>query len=136
MSRDAGDVNRRHYHVVRDGRAEGRAWQRWDQAWEEIAKRARLDQRRRLARPGLPAVRLPRPCHSLGVMSTDVVDRWGPHRNRVEVGHRPLYRLRSPAPRRASPPRGSTAHTGDRWLRADGKRIPYWIDWRLTRCAG
>ena len=43
MSRDAGDVNRRHYHVVRDGRAEGRAWQRWNVAWEEIAKRARLD---------------------------------------------------------------------------------------------
>ena len=44
MSRDAGDVNRRHYHVVRDGRAEGRSWQRWNVAWEEIAKRARLDQ--------------------------------------------------------------------------------------------
>ena len=43
MSRDAGDVNRRHYHVVRDGRAEGRSWQRWNVAWEEIAKRARLD---------------------------------------------------------------------------------------------
>ena len=35
--------SRRHYHVVRDGRAEGRAWQRWNVAWEEIAKRARLD---------------------------------------------------------------------------------------------
>ena len=43
MSRDTGDVNRRHYHVVRDGRAEGRAWQRWDLAWADVAKRARLE---------------------------------------------------------------------------------------------
>ena len=81
-------------------------------------------------RPSLPLVEY------LGVVPIEVVDRWGPHRNRVEVGPRPLHRLRSPAPRRASPPRGSTAHTGDRWLWSDCKRIPYWIDWRLTCCAG
>ena len=65
MSRDTGDVNRRHYHVVRDGRAEGRAWQRWDLAWADVAKRARLELDVALASPGLPAVRLPRPRHSL-----------------------------------------------------------------------
>ena len=43
MSRDTGDINRRHYHVVKGGRAESRSWQRWDQAWVDVAKRARLE---------------------------------------------------------------------------------------------
>ena len=43
MSRAEGDGNRRHYHIVRDGHPEQQTWQRWGVAWEQIAKRARLD---------------------------------------------------------------------------------------------
>ena len=69
MNRDAGDVNRRHYHVVKDGRAEGRSWQRWDQAWADVTKRARLELGvawRVLPCPPPPG-RLPRPRHSLNL---------------------------------------------------------------------
>ena len=43
MSRATGDVNLKHYHVVKGGHVESRSIQRWDLAWAAITKRARLD---------------------------------------------------------------------------------------------
>ena len=56
-----------------------------------------------------------------------------PHR--VEVGHRPLHRLRCPAPRRTPPPRVAPPHhTGDRPLRACPSRTR-WFTWTSRNSA-